>query len=342
MRTVMVHRAGGYRRLELEWRPDPEPGPGEVLIDVRAIGVNYADCVTRMGLYQSARLRGWPLTPGFEVSGTVLATGDGIDGPPRGTEVIAVTCFGGYASRLCVPAHQVFALPAGYTPVQAAGFAVTALTAYHALFELAHPREGEWLLIHSAAGGVGTAMTQLGRIAGCHVVGVVGASHKCSVARDAGAEQVLDASAGSPWPVLERIAPRGFDIVADPNGGRSLRRSYELLAPTGRLLVYGFAGLLSRGRGRPSWPRLLLGYLATPRFDPLKMTTQNRSVLAFNLSTLFDRQDLLETAMKALLSWAGEGRLTPPPVQTYPLEEVATAHRDLERGQTVGKLVLVP
>ncbi len=330
MRAVVVRRAGGYDRLRVEERPDPAPGPGELRVRVRAIGVNYADCVTRMGLYASAReYVGWPITPGFEVSGEVDAGDDAPAGP-----VCAVTRFGGYATHVVVPRHQVFPVPRGWDPLQAAGFPTVYLTAWYALRRLAQARPGERLLVHSAAGGVGGALLQIARALGCEAVGVVGGAHKIEAARRQGAVEVVQKG--------EWRAKGPFDVVLDANGYATLRDSYAALAPCGRLVVYGFHSMLPRAGGRPSFARLAWGWLRTPRFDPLDMTTSNRSVHAFNLSFLFHRADVLREALAELLGWAERGLLAPPPTRTFPLDAVAEAHRALESGATVGKLVLLP
>ena len=327
--------------MRLESGPDPRPGAGEVLIGVQAVGVNYADCLTRMGYYASARhYLGYPLTPGFEVAGRVMALGPGVSGPEVGDAVLALTRFDGYTSHLLARPGYVFPRPEGWTMAQAAGFPTVFLTAWFALFELAHPHPGDWLLVHSAAGGVGSALVQLGKLAGCRVVGVVGASHKVDAVRSLGADAVIDKSREPLWPSAERIAPQGYPVVLDANGPATLRESYRHLAPTGKLVVYGFHGMFPRGRGLPSRLRLLLDYLRTPRFDPFQLTNCNRSVMGFNLSYLFDRADLLATAMGQLLGWVAQGRVQPLPVTCYPLEQAAEAHRALESGTTVGKLVL--
>lgn len=336
-----MYRPGGLERLVVEEVPDPRPGPGEVLVRTRAAGVNFADCVVRMGLYESAKKYvGWPITPGFEVAGRVAAVGEGVRDLAVDAEVLAVTRFGGYATHVVVPAHQVFVRPQGLTPEQAAAFPAVHLTAWYALLELAHVRPGARVLVHSAAGGVGGALLQLARIAGARSVGVVGAPHKVAVARELGAEAVIDRSREDLWRTAERLSPEGYDVVLDANGVATLRGSYEHLRPGGRLVVYGFHSMLVRGRHRPSWPKLALDWLRTPRFDPLRMTGDNRSVLAFNLSYLFDRGELLAEAMDRLLGWVREGALRPPPLETVPLDRVAEAHRALESGTTVGKLVL--
>ena len=341
MKKVVIHTPGSYDRLVIEEYPDPAPGPDEVLIAVEAIGVNYADCVTRMGLYASAKhYVGYPITPGFEVAGTVLATGQQVIDLAPGTPVMAVTRFNGYATRLLVRRHQVFRRPERLAPEQAAGFPAVSLTAWFALFELAHPRARETILVHSAAGGVGGMLVQLGRIAGCRVVGVVGGAHKVEPAQALGANAVIDKSSQDLWREAEQLAPGGYDIILDANGVSTLEQSYRHLAPIGRLVVYGFHSMLPRRGGLPGKLRLAWNYWRTPRFSPFSLTTRNRSVLGFNLSFLFDKQELMENGMRQLIQWLEDGKLASPRVTVYPFEQVADAHRDLESGQTVGKLVL--
>jgi NADPH:quinone reductase-like Zn-dependent oxidoreductase len=294
-----------------------------------------------MGLYASAKhYVGYPITPGFEVAGNVQAVGERVTDLEPGTPVMAVTRFDGYATRLLVRRHQVFRRPRRLTPEQAAGFPAVSLTAWFGLLELAHPRAGETLLVHSAAGGVGSMLVQLGRIAGCRVIGVVGAGHKVEAARALGADAVIDKSAQDLWQEAERLAPGGYDIIMDANGVATLGQSYRHLAPIGRLVVYGFHSMLPRQGGVPGKLRLAWNYWRTPRFSPFSLTTRNRSVLGFNLSFLFDKQELMQAGLKQLLSWLEEGQLAPPRVTVYPFSQVAAAHRDLESGQTVGKLVL--
>ena len=337
----MIHRPGGYDRLQLETHPDPHPGAGEVRIAVTHIGVNYADCVIRMGLYRSAKeLVGWPITPGFEVAGTVEALGEGVAGLRVGEPVLALTLFNGYASSLVVPRAQVFPVPPGVEPAAAAGIPTVFLTAWFALRELAHVRPGERVLVHSAAGGVGSAAVQLAAHAGAQVTAVVGAAHKRALPAQLGARHVIDKSGEPLWPAAERIAPQGYDVVLDANGVSTLAQSYAHLAPLGRLVVYGFHSMMPKVGGRPNWLKLARDWLRTPRFNPLALTTDNRSVLAFNLSFVSSRTDLLVPAMQAILGGFAEGWLHAPPVTRYPLAEVARAHADLESTQTVGKLVL--
>ncbi len=342
MKKIVIHKPGGYERLEIETHPDLHPGSDEVLIDVAACGVNYADCITRMGLYASARhYLGYPMTPGFEVAGTVRACGSAVTDITPGTAVIAVTRFNGYATQLLVGGQQVFRQPDSLTFTQAAALPTVALTAWFALFQLAHPRPGSTLLVHSAAGGVGSMLVQMGRIAGCRVIGVVGASHKVTAVTELGADAVIDKSAGDLWAAAERHAPGGYDLILDANGVTTLRQSYRHLAPVGKLVIYGFHGMLSTRHGKPNRLRLAVDWLRTPRFSPFDLTTHNHSLLGFNLSYLFDKSDMLQEGMNQILQWLADGQLRLPAVHGYPFEAVAEAHRALESGQTTGKLVLV-
>jgi len=342
MHKTVIHRPGSYDRLCWETLPGPIAGPHDVIVDTVAVGVNYADVVVRMGLYESAKKYvGWPITPGFEFTGRVTEVGSEVRDLELGTEVMGVTRFGAYATRVAVPRQHLFALPRGFDTRQAAGFPTVFLTAYHALFNLAHVREGETLLVHSAAGGVGAALVQLARIARCRCIGVVGGAHKVGSVNALGADVVIDKSSEALWPTVERNAPQGCDVVLDGNGVATLRESYRHLAPSGRLITYGFHSMFPKRGGKPNWLKLARDFLMTPRFHPLQLTNDNKSVLAFNLSFLFHRQDLLDQAMTRLLRWAEDGLLKPLEMTTYPLADAARAHRDLESAQTVGKLVLL-
>jgi NADPH:quinone reductase-like Zn-dependent oxidoreductase len=342
-RKVVIHRAGSYDRLTIEPITPPSPGPREVVLDVHASGVNYADVIVRMGLYASAKeYVGWPITPGFEVAGVVRSVGTDVVDLAPGDRVLAVTRFGGYASVLSVPRHQVFALPEGLDFARAAALPAVGLTAYFALAFLAHPRRGDRVLVHSAAGGVGSALVAIAKHLGCEVTGVVGGPHKVEVARALGCEHVIDKSSEDLWTRARQITPRGFDVVLDANGVETLRGSYEHLRPAGKLVIYGFASMMPKTGGRPRYAKLALDYLRTPRFNPLDLTNESKSVLAFNLSYLFDRTEVLEEGMTALLAWLRDGHIPAPSVTTYALEDVARAHRDIESGRTTGKLVLLP
>jgi NADPH:quinone reductase-like Zn-dependent oxidoreductase len=235
----------------------------------------------------------------------------------------------------------VFAWPENLDAAQAATLPTVFLTAWFMVHRQVYPQPGDTWLVHSAAGGVGSALLQLARLAGCRAVAVVGAAHKREHARAMGADAVIDKSSQPLWREAERLAPEGYQAIFDANGVATLGQSYAHLAPTGKLVVYGFHSMLPRN-GRLNWLRLARDWLRTPRFNPLRMTQENRSVLAANLSFLQSHAPTLREGMLWLLDRFADGRLRPLPVECFPLADAGRAQQRLESGQTVGKLALIP
>ena len=172
------------------------------------------------------------------------------------------------------------------------------------------------------------------------MIGVVGATHKIDAAFACGAVEVIDKSKEDLWSRAREIAPDGFDVVFDANGPATLKQSYRHLAPAGKLVAYGFHSMLSTHGGVANYLKLIWQYLRVPRWSPLNMTQENKSLIAFNLSFLFHRMDLLKESMQDLMRWVEEGKIKAPAVQAFPFENTADAHRALESGTTVGKLIL--
>lgn len=342
-RRIRIHNPGGYDALRVERFTIGIPDCNKVLIEVAAIGVNYADGIIRMGLYESAkRLHGYPITPGFEVSGIVRAVGPAVEHFKPGDEVMALTLFNGYSSHLVVNDDRVFPKPAALTFDQAAAIPTVFLTAWFMAHELARSRPGEHWLVHSAAGGVGNALVQLGRLGGCEVTGIVGQSEKVESARNAGCTHVIDKQTENLWQRAGAISPDGFEAIFDANGVSTLAQSYKHLAATGRLCIYGFASMLPKGKGVPNWPKLAWDWLRTPRFNPLNMTQTNRSVIACNLSFLSAQGPRLIRGMEWILAHFASGQLSAPSVTVFALENAAEAQAAIESGRTIGKLVLRP
>ncbi len=342
-RSIVIHQAGSFDQLKLEESEVPSLQEDEVLIECKACGVNFADCCVRMGVYSSAKKYvGWPITPGFEAAGVIRKIGAKVSGLKEGDTVVAVTRFGGYTSHLIANERQVFKISENIPFDLAAALPAVFLTASYALWELAHPRPGQSVLVHSAAGGVGGALVQLAKISGCKVTGVVGSPQKTKYVKDLGADAVIDKSKEDLWKMAEKASPEGFDIVLDANGPETLKESYRHLAAGGKLVVYGFHTMLSKNRGTPNWLKVIWSYLCSPRFNPMEMTTDNRSVMAFNLSYLFQKTDIFQDLMQRILDLFENRKISPPKIASYPLEHVKDAHRDLESGDTVGKLVLIP
>ena len=342
MKKIVIHRPGGYERLKIEEHPDLIAKPGEVIVEARGMGVNYADCCVRWGVYESAKkFVGWPITPGFEFAGRVKSIGSGVTKFHVGDSVFGITLFNGYSTQIAVTEDLIFALPKGLKFEEAAGFPAVYMTAYHALHQLVRIRKGGTVLIHSAAGGVGTALLQLCRIEGLRTIAVVRGHHKIETAKEFGADVVIDKGSQDLWKEVELAAPHGLDAVFDANGFETLQKGYEHLAPTGKLIVYGAHNLLPKTGGKLNFFKLITGYLKIPKYNPMKLISDNKSVVGFNISFLFMRKDLLTEGMTQLLKWLDEGKIIPPKITLFPMTDVALAHKSIESGQSVGKLILV-
>jgi NADPH:quinone reductase-like Zn-dependent oxidoreductase len=272
------------------------------------------------------------------VAGVIDAVGDGAKGPPVGAKVIASTKFGGQSELVVVPAENVFLLPNDWSFEQGAAFPVVYLTAHHMLTRVANAQRGESVLVHAAAGGVGLAVAELGRLFGLRVIGLA-SQGKHDILREYGVEP-LDARDPRWYEAVRALAPRGIDIVLDAVGGDSWRRGYDLLAPMGRLVCYG-AQELSTGRGR-NMLRTVWRVLRWPRFGPLKLMSENKSVIGVNLGNMWDAARIIRPQFEALLRLAEEGKILPRVDRAFSFEQGAEAHRYIHERRNVGKVVLTP
>src|SRR5579862_2204663 len=273
MRAIVVRRYGPPDVFELQQLPDPQPKPGEVLIRVKAIGVNFADLMQRMGIYPGTPKP--PFVPGLEIAGVVEKIAP--SGKPgeeaatlrAGDAVTAFTNFGAYAEWAAVPASQVHRLPPGMRFEDGAAIPANYLTAYHSIFTMGNLQPGDRILIHSAAGGVGIAAVQLAHARGLVVFGTARGS-KQEFLRRIGVAHAIDNEKSDVLQVVQKYAPGGVEMVMDAIGGKSFARSYECLAPSGRLVVYGFSAAAGAD-GKRSWLRGLTALAQTPKFHPLKL-----------------------------------------------------------------------
>ena len=283
---------------------------------------------------------GWPITPGFETSGVVIATGKKVSHLRVGDNVVGITLFGGYTTHIKLPEHQAYKLPEGFDMSLAAAFPSTYMTAYHALYQQFVVRDNMKFLIHSAAGGVGGALVQLSKILNCSTVGIIGRPDKAEYLKSIGCDHVLCKSEIDWAEEARKISPDGYSAVFDANGASTLRNSFDLLGSTGKLVSYGFHSMLPKKGGRLNYFQLIKTYLQTPKFSPLEMTSKNRSLITFNLSFLFDKSEMIEEGMMFLIEAFSTGKLAAPKISLYDFSDVAQAHKDIESGKTVGKLVL--
>lgn len=335
MRQIVVTRHGAPDVLQLREGPDPVPGPGEVRIAVRAAGVNFADLLARVGLYPDAPPP--PCVVGYEVAGYVDAVGAGVSTRREGDRVVALTKFGGYSESVVAPERFVYEAPRRLSDVEAGAIPVTYLTAAVGLYRMAGLEAGETVLVHNAAGGVGTAATQLARLRGATIIGTASASkHRAVLA--CGAHYVFDPRERDVASEVRRLtAGRGVDVVLDGVGGSSIATGYRLLAPLGRIVAIGVSGAIGRRRSLWRAARLLM---QMPAFRPLGLIDHNRGVFGLNLGRLWSEQARLDPLMRLLLDQLQDGQLQPLLARTFPLEQAAAAHEFLHARLNVGKVVL--
>jgi NADPH:quinone reductase-like Zn-dependent oxidoreductase len=336
IQQVVFRRYGPPDVLEIREAERPIPGPGEVGIVVGAAGVNFADVLARMGLYPDAPRP--PLVPGFEVAGVVDAVGVGVTQIRAGDRVVALTRFGGYATYVTVPADYAFPLSPGVSDCDAAALPVNYLTAYLAVCRFANVAEGETVLIHGAGGGVGIAATQLACRRAAIIIGTASVS-KHERLRGFGVAHTIDSAA----PDMDRevrllTKGRGVDVALDSIGGASFRTSYRLLAPLGRLVIYGVSSI-APGRRR-NWWHAARTVMAMPSFKSMSLMNRNRGVFGLNLAHLWDERGQLSAAMAFLLEELRQGHVRPVVAKTFPLKQAADAHHYLQSRASVGKVIL--
>jgi len=336
MRQVVIPRFGAPDVLQIRELPDPTPGSGDIRIRIRAAGINFADILARLGLYPDAPKP--PMVVGYEVAGNVDAVGRDVVAFAPGDRVIALTRFGGYADTVVVPASQAFHFPDELSDSEAAAVPVNYLTASLALYRMAALAPGETVLVHNAGGGVGIAATQLARLRRATVIGTASA-FKHDALRSFGVDHAIDYRHANVADEVRKLTHgRGVDVILDPIGGRSFTDSYRMLAPLGRLIIFGLSAA-APGERRSAW-RAFQAWLSTPRFNPMSMINRNRGVFGLHVGHLWEERRQLAPLMDMLISELSAGRLTPIVARTFPLERAADAHRFIQRRANIGKVVL--
>ncbi|MEA2132453.1 MAG: hypothetical protein QOC68_362 [Solirubrobacteraceae bacterium] len=323
MRAVVITETGPPEVLQVQERPDPQPGPGQVAIDVRAAGVNFADTMARVGLYPDAPKL--PAVVGYEVAGTVVGSGQ---------RVMAGTRFGGYASRVVAGEDDVVPLPDGLSFEQGAAIPVNYATAWAGLIRYGSLQAGERVLIQAAAGGVGIAATQIAKRHGAEVYGTASAS-KHDAIRAQGVDVALDYRKRG-W---QKGLPR-FDVIMDAVGGPSFRSSYRLLNPGGRLVAFGASAVMSGEKRNPL--TAARAALRMPRFNLIKQMSASKAVIGLNMLTLWDHAGTLKPWIDPLVALMEDGTIQPVVAAAVPFDRAPEAHRMLIERRNVGKVVLIP
>ncbi len=335
-RRITIRRFGDPDTLKPEPFDVEPPAAGEVQVEVRFIGINFADLLQRMGLYQAAPKR--PFVPGFEVSGVVAAIGDGVKGVKLGQEVAAVSRFGAYTSHLNVPAENLF--PIGDLSLEeAAAFPTVYLTAWEALVGLARARKGDKVLVHGGAGGVGLAAVTIAKHLGCEVYATAGSPEKVALLeREHGVVKAFDYRAG-PWrePLLEAAGGR-MDIVLETGGPERLKESMRATAPRGHIVIYGMQEV-APGNKRNIFAALKV--LRGARLPLLSLVPRGISIGVFHLLYMWSRGVDLRASAQDILGLMGKGKIARPRVdQVFALDDAPAAHQYIHDRKNVGKVLL--
>ncbi len=336
MRALVITQHGPPEVLKVLDRPDPEVGPGEVRIAVKAAGVNFSDLLARVGMYPDAPKP--PSVIGYEVAGDVESVGEGVDSVKPGDRVIAGSRFGGQAELVTVNAGDLFRLPDGWSYEKGAAVPVVYVTAYAGMIRYGNVLAGERVLIHAAAGGVGIAATQIGKHLGAELYGTASAS-KHDAVRSFGIDQPIDYHTQDFVKEIRRITgeKRPLDLVMDAIGGNSFRKSWSLLRAGGRLVAFGVSE--SGGGERREIGKALKMLATSPVFPVLSMMRDSKSVIGLNMLTLQDTKGLGDYT-QPLTALMEQGVIDPVVSEAFPIERAADAHRYLSERKNIGKVVL--
>jgi len=333
MQRYLVHRYGGPDALRLTDADEPEPTGTQVRVAAHAIGINFADLIQRVGRYP--RQPSLPFTPGMEAAGVVDAVGPDARAELLGKRVMAVPIYGSHAEKFCLDEQYVMEMPDACSFAEGAAFPVSFLTAEYALRELGRAKEGETCVVTAAAGGVGTAILQLAKLAGLRVMAVVGSERKRPLVLELGAEHVTDYETCAAD--VKRIWG-GVDIVIDSVGGTFFRPHWKLLNLSGRYVLYGFAQVGS-AEGI-SYMKAARGLISMGFIKPYDFTTSNLTLAGFNLSVLPNQVELLREYGGRLISLWADGTIKPILGKSFPFERLADAHRHLASRESTGRVIV--
>ncbi len=338
MRQIVTTTTGGIDVLKVQQKPDPTPRDDQVVIRVRAAGLNFADILSRQGLYPDSPPK--PVVMGYEVAGVVEAVGKDVNSSFVGKPVAAMTRFGGQSEMVAVKANQIFEKPPKLTFEQAAAIPVNYLTAYALLVVMGSLHAGESVLIHNAGGGVGLAAIDIAKKIGAVTYGTASpGKHKFLAER--GLDHAIDYRKQDWLPVLKEMTDgRGVDLVIDPIGGAHWKKSYAALRATGRLGMFGISTVSANGLAGKL--NMLKAAIQTPRFHPFALLNKNRGVFGLNLGHMWHEPEKVAVWMRDILQGVEEGWVNPYVDRAFPFDQAGDAHRYLEERKNIGKVVLVP
>ena len=335
MKKVIYPKIGGVDSIEIIEVDDPIASEGEVVVRIHRAGINFADLMMRQGLYGSNP--DFPFTPGYEASGVITSVGSGVNGLDIGDRVLAMTGFGGYSEKVSISSSRVFKLPDSVTFDQAAAIPVTYGTAYHMLFHLGRISPGDSVLIHHAAGGVGTAVAQLCKVAGASVVIGTASSSKKKFVESIGVNFVDRETEDFVEVCKDLTGGKGVHHAIDPVGGSNLMKSYKATRRGGKVYFFGASSAV-KGEKRSMITAFRM-WLNTPKFDPIKMMSSNKAVFGVHMG-LLDDQHIFEGHLNDLSKMLENGEINPIIDSIWRFERVAEAQMHMHDRKNRGKILI--
>ncbi|XP_034046972.1 synaptic vesicle membrane protein VAT-1 homolog [Thalassophryne amazonica] len=336
-RALVLTGYGGYDKVKLQVKKGkPALKAGEILVRVKACGLNFADLMARQGLYD--RLPSPPVTPGMECSGVVEAVGEEVSERKVGDKVMVLNRFGLWQEVAVVPANHTFLIPEGMSFEEAAAFPVNYVTAYMMLFDFGNLRPQQSVLIHAAAGGVGIAATQLCKTVKDVTVFGTASSSKHETISQGGVTHPIDYRTKDYVEEVRKISPKGLDIVLDPLGGSDTHKAYNLLKPMGKLITYGTANMLAGQK--KNLIAVAKNWYHQFSIHTLSLIQGNKSVCGFHLGYLDGETELISQAMSTILDLYKQGKVKPHIDSTWHFEQVGDAMRKMQERNNIGKVIL--
>ena len=335
MKKVIYPKVGGVDSIEILDVEEPQASEGEVVVRIHRAGINFADLMMRQGLYGSNP--DFPFTPGYEASGVIISLGKGVKGLELGDRVLAMTGFGGYSEKVSIPSSRVFKLPDSVTFDQAAAIPVTYGTAYHMLFHLGRISPGDSVLIHHAAGGVGTAVAQLCKVAGASVVIGTASAPKKEFVESIGVKFVDKETEDFVKICKDMTGGKGVHHAIDPVGGKNLMRSYKATRRGGKVYFFGASSAVN-GDKRSIMSAFRM-WLNTPKFNPIKMMSSNKAIFGVHMG-LLDDNSIFEGHLSALSKMLEDNEIDPIIDSIWRFERVSEAQMHMHDRKNRGKILL--
>lgn len=335
MRKAYRLKAGSRSRLQWKSEELPPLQDHEVTIEVKAIGLNFADIFAVWGLYGATPKE--PFIPGLEYAGVVQAVGKGVDQVKVGDSIMGVTRFGAYTTHLNIDQRYVMPLPEGWSFAEGAAYLVQVLTAYYALKNLAAIKAGDTVLIHSAAGGVGIWANRIAKKFHAFTIGTVGSANKIDLLKKEGYDRWIVRGPDFKGNLQGALGERELNIIMECIGGKIFQIGFETLAQQGRSIIYGAARYASTG-SRPNYLKLIYQFLTRPKIDPQRLTEANKAIMGFNLIWLYHKAELMHDLLQELQQLE-----LPPPIvgHEFFFDNLPDAIQLFQTGKTMGKVVVV-